>query len=89
MTEPPPEESLPTTADARAAATALSSLSTHLSADDPQPNIDREALGKAMSRLEGGEDKQQDGGEAGDGEREKKKVGAAVVRVEGADVALL
>ena len=42
-----------------------------------------------MSRLEGGEDKQQDGGEAGDGEREKKKVGAAVVRVEGADVALL
>ena len=81
---------VPASAEDRKAAAALSSLNT--GGDDEESasrkgNIDQEALGKAMSRLDVGSKAKDSGkGKEKQGEAEKKKV---TIRVDPADVALL
>ncbi|MCJ1258978.1 hypothetical protein MMC24_006812 [Lignoscripta atroalba] len=80
---------IPASAEDRKAAAALSSLDARGDDDDnaaKKENVDQEALGKAMSRLDvGNKGKEGDKAKGKEGEAEKKKV----VKVDQADVALL
>ncbi|SLM33782.1 hypothetical protein LPUS_02357 [Lasallia pustulata] len=81
---------VPASAEDRKAAAALSSLDARGEDDEgtsKKPNLDQEALGKAMSRLElASKGKGSDKGKSKEGDIEKKK---PVVKVDQADVALL
>ena len=81
---------VPASAEDRKAAAALSSLNARGEDDEgtnKKPNLDQEALGKAMSRLElASKGKENDKGKNKEGEVEKKK---PVVKVDQADVGLL
>ena len=81
---------VPASAEDRKAAAALSSLDARGEDDEgtsKRTNLDQEALGKAMSRLElASKGKESDKGKSKEGEVEKKK---PVVKVDQADVGLL
>lgn len=81
---------VPASAEDRKAAAALSSLNARGEDDEStskKTNLDQEALGKAMSRLElASKGKESDKGKSKEGEVEKKK---PVVKVDQADVGLL